>query len=159
MKQQQSIRENDYQTGLQAEQQCCKLLKSILGDKVQLEATTRYCYKDFVLTSKKTSEKYAIEHKLRLDISKKTFDTTVIPWSKILQFIKKDNERCADLLLIFTFNDGCFYVSARKLAKLRRKDSRIQVKNFQRHKGFTHNSRPHLFIPVEYLKPIESLKI
>ena len=153
------IREKDYQTGYQAEEKVAKFLNKLLGNNFVLKDTERYCYKDFMITNKLTNDKYAIEHKKRLGINKNSFETTIVPWSKIKTYIKNDCKKCKDLILIFSFHDGRFYTSWNKMQKLMKKDKRIQVKDFQRYKGFVHAPKKHLFIPVDYLKPLSELRV
>ena len=153
------IREKDYQTGYQDEKKVAKFLNELLGNDFVLHDTERYCYKDFMITNKLTNDKYAVEHKKRLGINKDRFDTTILPWSKMKTYINNDSKTYKDLIMIFSFYDGRFYASWKNIKKLMKTDKRIEVKDFQRYKGFTHKPKKHLHIPVEHLKPLSELRV
>ena len=143
---QRDIREQDYQQGLIGEH---SIFQKLTLQGYSLEKSNRYDFYDFKLNSD-----YLVELKSRQDINKDTYDTTILPYSKIKEFkrVKKDYR---DLILIFSFSDNDnYYVTYKQLCKAK---PCIQIKPFNRYSGFKHKSKLHLFIPTHLLKPLEQL--
>ena len=140
-------RERDYQTGLSAELDIWDKLT-----KQGYEVTTTDRYNPFDC---KINNTYVGEVKKRNN-TKDQFHTTLIPYSKLLEY-KKVKKQYRDLILIFSFTDGDYYTTYRELCKRKKQDKRIQVRDFQRFKSFKHAVRKHVFIPVSLLKPLDQL--
>lgn len=121
-----------------------------------VETQPPFQWHDFKVTDKQTNKKFIVEVKKRIGINKNTFETTIIPQSKILEW-DKVKHKYNDFWMIFAFNDGNFFIKKSDLDRLAQTDNRIKVDTFQRHKGYSHKPRQHLFIPVEYLKPLDQL--
>ena len=147
------VRENDYQIGKQAED---KLFDKLINDNFIVKTTKRYCWYDYQLINKKTNKKYVVELKKRLGINKNTYPTTLLPYSKIIEW-RKVKKKYDDFILMFQFNNGTFYIPYSQVKKLAKTDQRIKVDTFTRTKGFSHNPKLHLYIPTEHLIPLEQL--
>ena len=153
----QLVRETDYQQGKKDEIQFFDKLTTLLGKNFHIDSTHRYSWYDYKLTHKLTKNKYAYELKCRNDINKNTYDTTIIPASKIKKYIE-NKDQFKNFVFIFSFLDGDYYIKLSQIIKLMKKDKRFKFDYFQRHKGFSHSPKKHLFIPVEYLQPLQMLK-
>ena len=143
------IREKDYQQGAVAE---TTIFNKLRNKGFTVEETDRYDWFDC-----KINDNYLGEVKKRL-VKKDTFDTTIIPMSKIREW-KKVKQDYRDLILIFTFKDCDTYISYREVCKLIKTDNRIKIANFQRNKGFTHTVKKHLFIPTDLLHPFDCITL
>ena len=132
----QEIRKVDYQQGLDTE---TKIFDKLREKGYIVEPTRRYEYYDC-----KINNKYACEIKKR-NIEKDTFNTTILPFSKICEY-KKEHKKYEDLIMIFSFQDGDYYTSYYKLCKIK---ERIKIDALTRYSGFEHKSRKHIFIHVE----------
>ena len=146
IKKEKNIRENDYQQGYDIE---TKIFDKLRQKGYIVNPTTRYDYYDC-----KINQKYACEIKKR-NIKKDTFDTTILPFSKIQQY-KQEHKKFEDLIMIFSFQDGDYYTSYKKLCKIK---ERIKIDTFTRYSGFQHNKRKHIFIPTDILKPLNRIKL
>ena len=136
------IRENDYQTGLTAE---TEIFDKLRKKGFEITTTPRYDPFDYII-----NKKYVGEVKKR-NINKDAFSTTILPYSKLLEF-KKVRHDYEDLILIFKFKDSECYTTYRELCR-----NKVKVKPFTRYTGFTHNIRKHAFIPTTLLQPLDEL--
>ena len=136
------IREQDYQTGFTAE---TEIFDKLRDKGLEITPTPRYDPFDYIINNK-----YVGEVKKR-NINKDAFSTTILPYSKLLEF-KKVRHDYEDLILIFKFRDCDCYTTYRELCR-----NKVKVKPFTRYSGFTHNTLPHVFIPTTLLKPLDEL--
>ena len=136
------IREHDYETGFIAE---TEIFDKLRNKGLEITPTLRYDPFDCIINSK-----YVGEVKKR-STNKNTYPTTILPYSKLLEF-KKVRHDYKDMILIFKFRDEDCYTTYRELCK-----NRVEVKPFTRYSGFTHRTRPHVFIPTSLLKPLDEL--
>ena len=145
-----TVRENDYNNGRQAE---TNLYDRLRQKGYIIEEKPRWCWHDF-----KLNDTYLGEHKNRPDICKDTYDTTIFPYSKWKEWIKV-RKQYQDCIFIFTFKDGSFYTSYKHIKLLVKEGRTFEIKPFQRYSGFIHKSRLHVHIPVDILKPLDTLEI
>ena len=150
-----SVKEKDYQIGCQAEDRIFKVLSH---KNFKVTATNRWKWNDFEIINKTSCKKYKLELKHRIGIRKNMFDTTIMPFSKIVEW-RKVKKEYDDFILMFEFIDGTYYIPYSFVKKLATTDKRIQVKEFHRTKGCDHKSRLHLYVPVEYLIPLKQLEV
>ena len=143
------IRENDYQDGHKNEQTVINCLRKKFDT-----VSTRDRYDPFDLTIQDT---HLAEIKKRT-VSKNTYPDTILPYSKIKEY-KKVKKNYDDLILIFCFTDGDFYITYKQLVSLQKKDKRIHIDYFTRYTGFQHKKRLHLFIPTDILFPLSDLTL
>ena len=136
------IRENDYQKGLTAE---TEIFDKLRQKGFEITTTPRYDSFDYII-----NDKYVGEVKKR-NTNKNTYPTTILPYSKLLEF-KKVRHHYKDLILIFKFRDCECYTTYRELCK-----NKVKVQPFTRYAGFTHKTRQHAFISVSLLKPSDKL--
>ena len=136
------IRDNDYQTGLVGE---TEIFDKLRDKGFEITTTPRYDPFDCIINNK-----YVGEVKKR-NTNKNTYSTTILPYSKLLEF-KKVRHDYEDLILIFKFRDCDCYTTYRELCI-----NKVKVKPFTRYSGFTHKSRKHAFIPTTLLHPIDEL--
>lgn len=148
-----NVVEMDYKVGEAEEEKFFNVIK----ERFIVEKTNRYEWYDFILYNKNESKIYLAELKKRNN-NKNTFTTTIIPYYKIEEWkkVKKDYE---DFILIFDFLDGRYYITWKQIQELIRKGHSFKIKKFQRHKGFFHNNKKHLHIPVKFLKPFEEMSL
>ena len=111
----------------------------------EVTTTPRYDPFDCIINNK-----YVGEVKKR-NTNKNTYPTTILPYSKLLEF-KKVRHDYEDLILIFKFRDCDCYTTYQELCR-----NKIKVKPFTRYSGFTHKSRKHAFIPTTLLQPLDEL--
>ena len=135
----QKTRESDYQNGYMQEN---KIISMLRAKGYTVNPSSRYCFYDC-----KINDKYICEIKSR-QCKKNTFDTTILPYSKIQEF-KKVRKNFKDMVLIFKFIDGSYYTTYRDVCK-----NHCKIKKFTRYSRFAHNSKKHVFIPIEYVKTI-----
>ena len=141
-KHEQKIRENDYQTGLNAELD--------IWDKLRKQGNTITRTDTYNPFDCKINNKYLGEVKKRTN-TKNRFPTTILPYSKLLEY-KKVKKQYRDLILIFSFRDGDYYTTYRDLCR-----NKVEYGPLTRKKGYTHQTRTHVFIPVSLLKPLDQL--
>ena len=143
-----TVLQNDYKAGKQAETE----LLNVLNDHNIVSTTTKkFCWHDFRINGVIGGHKFLVEHKRRFN-NKNKYDTTIVPHSKIVEW-RKVKQNYDGFLLIFTFNDGRYYIDYKTLMELKKTESRIKVDWFQRYSGYKHSMRKHLFMPVSILKP------
>lgn len=131
----------------------------LTNDNFIVKKTDRYSWNDFQIINKTSNKNYKVEHKSRLGIQKDTFQTTILPYSKIIEW-RKVKKSYDDFIFMFSFfKDGTFYIPYSTVKKLAKTDNRIKIDTFKRMKGFQHRSRLHLFIPTEYLVPLNDLAL
>ena len=151
MTNEQTVRENDYNTGKKGED---KLYDRLRQKGYIVEEKPRWCWHDF-----KLNDTYLGEHKKRPNIYKDSYPTTIFPYSKWKEW-KKVCKQYNDCIFIFTFKDGSFYTSYTHMKSLMKQGRTFEIeKKFQRHSGFTHKPRPHIHIPVDILQPLDTLKV
>ena len=135
-----------------------KLFEVLTNDNFIVQKTDRWRWNDFEIINKTSHKKYKVELKKRVGINKNTFDTTILPFSKIIEW-RKVKKKYDDFLLMFSFKDGTYHIPYSTVKKLKKTDKRIKVDIFQRKSGFVHNKRLHLFIPTEHLIPLNELSV
>ena len=138
----QKIREKDYQTGLNAEQD---IFDKLSKKGYDITSTDRYNPFDC-----KINNTYVGEVKERTN-TKDRFPTTILPYSKLLEY-KKVKKQYRDLILIFKFTDGDYYTTYRELCR-----NKVEYGPLTRKKGFIHKTKLHAFIPISLLKPLDQL--
>ena len=122
-----------------------ELIQYLKQKGFEVTTTPRYDPFDCIINNK-----YVGEVKKR-NINKDAFSTTILPYSKLLEF-KKVRHDYEDLIIIFKFKDSECYTTYRELCK-----NKVKVKPFTRYTGFTHKSRKHVFIPTALLQPLDEL--
>lgn len=146
MKNEKEIREQDYQKGLVCE---TKIFDKLQKMGYIVEPTQQWSFYDCTI-----NDKYMCEIKKRFN-TKNQYTTTILPWSKILEY-NKVKKHFKNLILIFSFEDGDFYTSYNHLARMKHK---LKLKPLIRNKGFQHKSRLHLHIPIDILKPLNAISL
>ena len=141
------IREADYQDGICCEQ---KIFDKLQQMGYTIEPTKRYEYFDCLI-----SNKYICEVKKRY-VNKDRYDTTILPISKIKQYELQHKQNHLDMIMIFSFEDGCYYTSYNDLRKNKEK---FKIDTFIRYSGFEHKKRPHIFIDTDILKPLDQMQL
>ena len=140
------IRETDYLEGLDNER---KIFDKLQNMGYNVEPTHRYKYYDFLI-----DKKYVCEVKHR-NVKKDRYHTTILPFSKIKQY-KLEHKKYKDLIMIFSFEDGNYFTTYYDLCKNKHK---VKIAPFTRYTGFTHTTRPHVFIPTYLLQPLSQIKL
>ena len=138
----QKISEHDYQTGLVCE---LKIFDKLRDKVYEITPTARYDPFDC-----KINDKYLGEVKKRNN-AKNRYPTTLLPYSKLLEY-KKIRKHYKDLILIFKFTDGDYYTTYRTLCR-----NKVKYRLFTRCSGFTHKTKPYVYIPISLLKPLHRL--
>ena len=141
------IRETDYQDGASHEQ---KIFNKLQQMGYTIEPTSRYKYFDCLI-----DDKYICEVKKR-SVNKDRYDTTILPISKIKQYELQHKKTHLDMIMIFSFQDGCYYTSYNDLRKNKKK---FKIDTFTRYSGFEHKPKPHIFIKTELLKPLDQIRL
>ena len=141
----QQIREADYQDGVYYEQ---KIFNKLQQMGYIIEPTSRYEYFDCFV-----SNKYICEVKKRHN-NKDKYDTTILPISKIKQYELQHKKTHLDMIMIFVFEDGCYYTTYNDL---RKNKDKFKIDTFTRYSGFEHKPKPHIFIKNDFLKPLDQM--
>ena len=137
-----NIREHDYQDGLVGE---TKIFDKLREKGFEVTTTPRYDPFDCIINNK-----YVGEVKKK-STNKNAYPTTILPYSKLMEYNKVRHEY-EDLILIFKFRDCDCYTTFRELCR-----NTIKIKPFTRYSGFEHKSRKYVFIPVSLLRPLDEL--
>ena len=132
------IREQDYQQGFACEMKIMDKLRKQHG--LTIESTSRYDTFDFIANREYLGE---IKHR---NVCNDTFDTTILPYSKLKEYQKVKNNY-KDLILIFRFkNNNDYFIKYSQLMHLNKPCKKVKIAKFTRYAGFQHNNRLHVFI-------------
>ena len=148
------IRESDYQDGRETELDIFEFFKQKYNH-FTFTQPDRFDFYDLKASNNDTNEQYLTEIKKRY-VTRDKYDTTIVPFTKVREY-KRVKDDFVDMLFVFCFTDGNYYITYNELCKLKKHDKRIQVRNFQRFKSYTHKIKKHVFIPCDLLKPLDEL--
>ena len=139
----------DIKTGIESEIEVFQYLKNIKKFRKIKKSEDQYCKYDFY------NKKYEIELKTRNNTIKK-FDTTLIPYNKVLRSVNETNDKRIILMFRFKYNEtsldkSLFYIKYDKdIFKT------FKIISFKRHKrcGIDDHRQEYFEIPINKLSSI-----
>lgn len=137
----------DYKNGTNGELRFIDIVKKHFD--VELKQTGRYVFYDF------QHNNCLIELKRRNN-KRKRYRTTLITYDKVLRFDAYNEKHNNELtfLMVFHYNDGVYFFKHTKGYK-------YNVKPYcrKRRKGIIDKEKPHIFLNVNKLQPLEDLGV